>query len=653
MAKNLRTGIAVSLFLTSIVAAATLILNPRFADKLLLGSVLLLGLPVVGGLVLGGVLGRWLCRLAEIGTNEDPVRAHELLWAAITSLGVFLVTMPMLPPFLALFTSSETLRYGGALVLAIGLAYLAGLIARYVANRYRLWIWPLLLALPVTALLLGATPWGRGTGPGSRVLVLAFPGMSWSVAEDLIEAGEMPNLTALRRTGAWGDLEGVPPFLSQATWTTIAAGKTSDDHQVLSLHATADDVQVRRIWEIFADRGWSIGLFGWPVTWPPEIVDGFIVPGVSDLGTEAYPDDLGFIRELAMSEKTNRPKSWGRYWRYAFLGIRYGARLGTLMEAGMILAQDFIRGGDLNAAELFAKRKLRAKLNCDHFVELRRRLAPDFCAFHTNIVHVAQAHFWKYHEPASFPDISPEDIDRYGESVHDSYRIMDEFIGRIMDDTAPDDLVVVISDHSAEAIPDGAASALTMRLEPMLTATRLKTTVEGTNLGARTFIRMKPGYAGNLNRVRRLFETARLADGKTRVFNVRVDEWDNLVVTVQPQVRDWFGDVILFQGGRCLVTEVIRDVEFQESAQMRGTGALVLHGKGVKPSSRFDQASTLDLVPTLLVLTGLDLAADLPGDVIDTVLEESLRRKIPGVVATYETMQKPSAAEASEISPGG
>ncbi len=653
MAKNLRTGIAVSLYLTSIIAAATLILNPRFADRLLLGSILLLGVPVVCGLLVGGILGRWLYRLAAIGTNEDPVRAHELLWAAVASLGIFSLAMPVLPPFLGLFTGSETLRYGGALALAIGLAYVAGLITHYVANRFRVWIWPVLVALPVAALLLGATPWGRGTGPGSRVLILAFPGMSWSVAEDLIESREMPNLAELRRTGAWGDLEGVPPFLSQATWTTIASGKMSDEHQVLSLHATADDVRVRRIWEIFADRGWSVGLFGWPVTWPPESIDGFVVPGVSDLGTEAYPDNLGFIRELAMSEKTNRPKSWGRYWRYAFLGIRYGAKLGTLIEAGAILARDFFRGGDLNAAELFAKRKLRAKLNCDYFVELRRQLAPDFCAFHTNIIHVAQAHFWKYHEPTSFPDISPEDIERYGESVHDSYRIMDDFIGRIIADTAPDDLVLVISDHSAEAIPDGTASALTVRLEPLLTITRLKTTVEGTNLGARTFIRMKPGYNGNLNRVRRLFETARLADGKMRVFNVRVDEWDNLVITVKPEIRDWFDDILLFQGGRCPMTEVIRDVEFQESAQMRGTGAIVLHGKGVEPGTRFEQANALDIVPTLLVLTGLDLAADLSGDVIASALEESLRRKIPGVVATYETPPKPSAAESGENSPGG
>jgi hypothetical protein len=162
---------------------------------------------------------------------------------------------------------------------------------------------------------------------------------------------------------------------------------------------------------------------------------------------------------------------------------------------------------------------------------------------------------------------------------------------------------------------------------------------------------MKPGYEGNLNRVRRLFETARLADGKSRLFNVRVDEWDNLVITVKPELRHWPDDMILFQGGRCPVSEVVRDVEFQESAQMRGTGALVLRGEGVEPGTRFEQASALDLVPTLLVLTGLDLAADLPGDVIETALEESLRRKIPGVVATYEIPTEPPSTEATEGSP--
>jgi arylsulfatase A-like enzyme len=376
------------------------------------------------------------------------------------------------------------------------------------------------------------------------------------------------------------------------------------------------------------------------VTWPPAELDGFVVPAVSDAGTETWPPELNFIRELAMSEKTRRERTWGRYCRYAFLGIRWGARLSTLIEAGQEVLADGTNGRSLDAARLFTKRKLRAKLNCDYFAELRRRDPVDFAAFYTNIVHVAQSYFWKYHEPDSFDDISPDDIARYGDSVHDAYRIVDNFLGRILVDTAENDLVVVVSDHGAEAISDASRRTLSLRLEPMLKATRLKGAVEATNLGARTYLRMKPGHEVNRERVRRLFETARLGHGDQRAFLSRVDEWGNVIVNVRPEVADHLDDMLLFQGGRAPLGDLVRAAVLQESAQMKETGALVLRGDGVVPGRRFEGATLLDVVPTLLVLTGLDLAADLHGDVITAALETDVTRSVPGMVATYDRLKK-------------
>jgi hypothetical protein len=147
---------------------------------------------------------------------------------------------------------------------------------------------------------------------------------------------------------------------------------------------------------------------------------------------------------------------------------------------------------------------------------------------------------------------------------------------------------------------------------------------------------MKRGQEGNQDRVQRFFDTARLDRGGSRAFHSRVDEWGNVVVMVRPEVADHLDDTLLFQGGRCLVADAIRAVEFQESAQMKETGALVIAGKGVVPGRRFEGASLLDIVPTLLVLNGLDLAGDLPGDVIYAALDDERRDIIPGFIATYE-----------------
>jgi hypothetical protein len=371
------------------------------------------------------------------------------------------------------------------------------------------------------------------------------------------------------------------------------------------------------------------------VTWPPPEVDGFVVPAISDPGWDTYPKDLQFIRDLAIREKTGQRRSWGIYCRFAFLGIRYGTRLTTLGEVSRELVRSPFAGRDLDAAHLFSRRKLRARLNCDYFAEIRRGTPVDFAAFHSNIIHVAQSYFWKYHEPEAFSEISPADVSRYGNSVQDAYRMVDEFIGRVLRDSAANDLIVVVSDHGAEAMeePD---QRMTLRIEPMLTNLRLKGAVEATNVAARTYLRMKSGHEGTQDRVRRLFQTARLASGDFQPFDARLDEWGNVEVRVDPRTADAFGDYVLFQGGRCPVREIVRTVEISESARVLETGALVLNGRGVLPDTRFDDCGLLDVVPTLLVLTGMDLAADMPGDVLHGALDPKLRDRVPGMVATYD-----------------
>jgi hypothetical protein len=144
--------------------------------------------------------------------------------------------------------------------------------------------------------------------------------------------------------------------------------------------------------------------------------------------------------------------------------------------------------------------------------------------------------------------------------------------------------------------------------------------------------------------VRRLFETARLSGSETRVFDARVDDWGNVVVTVDPAVAEHLEDTLLFQGGRCKLGEIVRAADIQESAQVMDTGAIILAGKGVARGGRIENATLLDVVPTLLVLTAHDLAADLPGDVAVGALDESLARRVPGFVATYERPAGPLPA---------
>jgi tetratricopeptide (TPR) repeat protein len=82
-------------------------------------------------------------------------------------------------------------------------------------------------------------------------------------------------------------------------------------------------------------------------------------------------------------------------------------------------------------------------------------------------------------------------------------------------------------------------------------------------------------------------------------------------------------------------------------------GVLYMYGPGVKAGARIDGAEVLDVAPTLLALTGMPVAADMPGH----VLTEALRMRAgPKRVPTYETGETAtadagSAKPASDIAP--
>ena len=44
--------------------------------------------------------------------------------------------------------------------------------------------------------------------------------------------GKLPNFARLRQEGAYGRLQSSPPLLSPVIWTTIATGKTPDQHGI-------------------------------------------------------------------------------------------------------------------------------------------------------------------------------------------------------------------------------------------------------------------------------------------------------------------------------------------------------------------------------------------------------------------------------------
>jgi predicted AlkP superfamily phosphohydrolase/phosphomutase len=58
----------------------------------------------------------------------------------------------------------------------------------------------------------------------TRTIVLGLDGANWPLLESWIEAGDLPNLAALREEAAWGSLASQFPPVTSPNWRCYATG---------------------------------------------------------------------------------------------------------------------------------------------------------------------------------------------------------------------------------------------------------------------------------------------------------------------------------------------------------------------------------------------------------------------------------------------
>ncbi len=128
----------------------------------------------------------------------------------------------------------------------------------------------------------------RGSATPGRVIVLGLDGMDPAAVDLLMAEGKMPNFAKLRQEGAYGRLISSKPLLSPILWTTIATGKTADQHRIghfvavnektgEQLPVTSQMRAVKALWNILSEQQRSVAVVGWWATWPAETVKGAMV----------------------------------------------------------------------------------------------------------------------------------------------------------------------------------------------------------------------------------------------------------------------------------------------------------------------------------------------------------------------------------------
>jgi len=113
-------------------------------------------------------------------------------------------------------------------------------------------------------------------GVAGRVAIFAIDGADWDLIQELADDDRIPNIKALVKGGATGNLQTIQPTVSPLVFTTMATGVTPDRHGVIdffdpSTHAPVDSLTRRTpaLWDIAEGFGRHAIVVNWWTAWPP------------------------------------------------------------------------------------------------------------------------------------------------------------------------------------------------------------------------------------------------------------------------------------------------------------------------------------------------------------------------------------------------
>lgn len=203
-----------------------------------------------------------------------------------------------------------TVTSGLAGLIAAISAFAAGgwlLCRKVVGHAGKHWGKLLLLILVIVSLIVGVYRLMPRDRQHSRsVYLLGLDGLSPTIIEPLMDAGELPNFSRLRERGSYTRLRTTNPPQSPVAWATFATGQNPGKHRLFDFIGRDATTYLPRIsitqidngepvpahrgkafWQYATDAGIESVILRCPVTFPPTPIHGRMLSG---MGT---PDLLG------------------------------------------------------------------------------------------------------------------------------------------------------------------------------------------------------------------------------------------------------------------------------------------------------------------------------------------------------------------------
>lgn len=244
-------------------------------------------------------------------------------------------------------------------------------------------------------------------------IVIGLDGANWSMLEDWLDEGELPNLKQLIETGVGGTSQSCLPPLTVPNWKCYSTGKNPGKLDVFRFDKIdtenrehvfhdATDFKSAELWDYLNQAGYTAGVINKPSTYPPKSIDDFLVAGGPDASESEY-------RSLGSGFAT--PEDVETYLREE---LDY-----------QVHPTPMISPSEKGEAEVQAVLDL-ISLRFEAADQLLEREDPDFLHLTVFYSMALQHYFWT------------------GDPVYRAWKIIDEELGRFLDEGHD---IIVMSDH--------------------------------------------------------------------------------------------------------------------------------------------------------------------------------------------------------------
>ncbi|MGB3975549.1 MAG: alkaline phosphatase family protein [bacterium] len=499
-----------------------------------------------------------------------------------------------------------------------------------------------------------------------RVCIIGFDGLTWDILTPMMEKGELPNFSKMIRTGCKGIFDPADPVLfSPRIWTSIATGKTPDEHgitfffinpqQAMQSGETAGS-DLRRclaIWNIASHFKKRVLVSNWMVSWPAEPVYGAVVSDYVEITHGVWPENLA---------SKIQPK-----YR---LGLKQGDHFKSINQRFYPWLNE--KEEELPRGEMIKVGNLRQTIYRDEFtlensLNVFSEEMSDLSMFYLRSIDIASHFYWKYSQLP--PDDSrleglEKEIELFGHILPEAYRWADQNLGKIVEAMPEDTIFIIVSDHGfttffndlrgynlAKLLGDlhcghffddkGIKAVFTDTSDPIDPVRKIH--LQDAMLPSFT---EKTGMTKD-QLIQNIIDTTlsiKTLDGTQVLFLEPLENLKLLRGETAPDIAFQFNAVNLKPTDQLLLKDELVSIEnyiqfLDLSGNHKADAVIIISGDKTNHGSTIENATAIDIVPTVLMLLDLPVADDMSGKPLFSAFKPDVLKDHPLThIQSYESV---------------